>query len=224
MNPNIANALLEAFMSIFTGPLIPVIMLALMSPSKRPVRTGAGIAAGAIIVVAAFVLILLAIFDYSGDSGSGKFGYLVYLVLGIVFLLLGIKTVIKPPKSGEDEDAAIKKLAKIAEGGLGGLLLVGILGALVNSDQLVVLVGSVHDIAVSGVPNSTQLVVAVVVIVIATFLWWIMPISVGLGGESAKRFLAKLNVWLTKNMRMIEIVVFLVLGVYFLVRGLRGLV
>ncbi|MFN8484852.1 MAG: GAP family protein [Anaerolineae bacterium] len=224
MNPNIANAILEAFLSIACGPLIPVIMLALMSPSKRPVRTGAGIAAGAIIVVAAFVLILLAIFDYSGDSGSGKFGYLVYLVLGIVFLLLGIKTVIKPPESGESEDAAVKKLAKIAEGGMGGLLLVGVLGAILNSDQLVVLVGAVHDIAVSGVPNSTQLIVAIVVIIIATFLWWIMPISVGIGGEGAKRFLARLNVWLTKNMRMIEIVVFLVLGVYFLVRGLQGLI
>lgn len=223
MNANLVNALIEAVMSIFCGPLIPAIMLAVMSASKRPVRTGVGVAAGAIAVVGGFVLIMLAIFTRSGDASSGKFGYLVYVVLGVVFLLLGLKSLLKPPASGEDENGLTQKLHKMAEGGFGGLLLIGVMGAILNSDQLVVLVGSVHDIALSGVSVPTQVLAAIAVIVVATFLWWIVPLAVGVGGESAKKFLAKLNAWLTAHMRVIEIVVFLVIGVYFTVRGLMGL-
>lgn len=224
MNPLLFNAILEAIMSIFTGPLIPVIMLGMMAPSKHPVRTGAGIAAGGILTVAVFVLGLLAIMELSGYTGGGDAGYIVYLVLGIVFLLLGIRTVISSPEAeGGGNDATVAKLTKLAEGGFKGLILVGIVGALANSDQLVVLVGSVHDIDTSGAPLSTQLITALVVIVIATLFWWIVPAVVAIGGERAEKVLARLNVWLTKNMRMIEIVVFLGIGVYFMYRALTGL-
>lgn len=222
MNTLLFNAILEAIMSIFTGPLIPVIVLAMMAPSKHPVRTGMGIAAGGILTVAVFVLGLLAIMELSGYTGGGDAAYIVYLVLGIVFLLLGIRTVIKPEEEGGN-DATIAKLTKLSEGGFTGLILVGIVGALANSDQLVVLVGSVHDIDVSGVPLSAQLITAVLVIAIATFFWWIVPLVVAVGGEKAEKVLARLNVWLTKNMRMIEIVVFLGIGVYFMYRALTGL-
>jgi hypothetical protein len=224
MNVNLVNALIEAVMSIFCGPLIPPIMLAVMSASKRPVRTGIGVAIGAIAVVGGFILVMLAIFTLSGDSSSGKFGYLVYLVLGVVFLLLGLKTLIKKPASDEGgEDATIQKLHKMAEGGFGGLLLIGVLGAVLNSDQLVVLVGSVHDIALAGITVPAQVLAAIVVTIVATFLWWIVPLAVAVGGASAQRVLDKINVWLTAHMRVIEIVVFLVIGAYFTVRGLSGL-
>ncbi len=222
MNTLLVNAILEAIMSIFTGPLIPVIMLGMMAPSKHPVRTGAGIAAGGILTVAVFVLGLLAIMMLSGYTGGGDLGYIVYLVLGIVFLLLGIRTVISSPEEGGNE-ATVAKLTKLSEGGFKGLILVGIVGALANSDQLVVLVGSVHDIDVSGATLSVQVITALLVIVIATFLWWIVPLVVAIGGEGAEKMLAKLNVWLSKNMRMIEIVVFFVIGVYFMYRALTGL-
>ncbi|MEZ4768297.1 MAG: GAP family protein [Caldilineales bacterium] len=75
----------------------------------------------------------------------------------------------------------------------------------------------------SGAPLSTQLITALVVIVIATLFWWIVPAVVAIGGERAEKVLARLNVWLTKNMRMIEIVVFLGIGVYFMYRALTGL-
>ncbi|MEZ4768296.1 MAG: hypothetical protein R2844_07710 [Caldilineales bacterium] len=46
--------------------------------------------------------------ELSGYTGGGDAGYIVYLVLGIVFLLLGIRTVISSPEAeGGGNDATV---------------------------------------------------------------------------------------------------------------------
>lgn len=223
MNPLLVTAIWTAILSIACGPLIPALMLGLMSTANRPVRTGMLVAAGGVAIVAGFVFVFLLVLDYSGFSGGGDAGYILYLVLGIAFLLFGIRTWVKDPKPEEEGAGANQRLAKLTEGGPAKVLVAGVVVALVNSDQLVVLATSVRDIAVAGVSLPAQVLTALLVVVIATFFYWIVPLAVQVGGDPTKRFLAKLNGWIGKHERIIEIVVMIVLGTYFVIRAVIGL-
>jgi threonine/homoserine/homoserine lactone efflux protein len=223
MNPLLLTAVSTAILSIACGPLIPALMLGLMSPAKRPVRTGVALATGGIAVVAVFVFVFLLVLDYSRFSGSGNAGYILYLVLGIAFLLIGLRLLVKDPKPADEKGGANQRLARLTQGGPAKLVLAGVVVALVNSDQLVVLATSVRDIAVANVPLPTQLITALIVVVIATVFYWSMPLAVQVGGEPTKRFLERLNGWIGKHERVIEIVVMLVLGAYFVIRAVIGL-
>lgn len=179
---------------------------------------------GALTAVFAVIgIIVLA--TSSGASGSGSKGSAVtgtiIAVLGVLFVLLAVKQLVQAP----DPDAPPPKFMTALDSMSAGRAAVfGLVIGLINLKQLGIYIGGVALIVHADVSAADRWV-ALVILLIVIQIGVIGTIAVYAAAQDwTSRELQRLRGWMVKHNRVISIVLSLVIGVLFIVKGVAQIV
>jgi len=100
MNGLYAELLWVGLLATLAGPLVPGVVAYIMSLNRTPVLAGAAFTLGAALVAVLFSVVAILILSTTTTSGKGQ--YIIYTVLGLVFLGFGLKAWASRPPEGED--------------------------------------------------------------------------------------------------------------------------
>jgi len=190
---------------------VPIIAVILMLFSKRANVNGIGFLAGWILGLVGAGTVVLAIGLEASDGGpSDTIGW-VKVVVGALFVVLGVKQWMGRPGEGEEPAmpgwmASIDGFNPLTSFGLGFVL------SALNPKNLGLTIAAVATIGSSGLESSEELVVLLVFAGIAS-LTVAAPVVLNLVmGERAKAPLDSAKGWLTANNNTVMAVLFVVLG------------
>jgi threonine/homoserine/homoserine lactone efflux protein len=203
-------------------PIIAVILM-LITPQAR--TNGLAFLTGWLLgltVVGTVVLILANTADVGTSSGPSKAVSAVKLVLGVLLLFIAARQWRRRPEAGEEAPLPkwMNALDRFTPGRAIG---VGALLSGVNPKNLILNASAAATIAQAGLSGVDQAVVLVVLIVVGS-LSIIAPVAVYLGmGDRAADVLGEWKTWLAANNAAVMVVLFVVLGVVLIGKGISGL-
>jgi threonine/homoserine/homoserine lactone efflux protein len=204
---------------------VPIITVVLMLFSQRAKVNGPMFLAGwvlALAVVSGVTYVLSDANDASTSSSASDTISWGKIVFGVLFLLLAVRQWRSRPAPGADHEmpkwmAGIDTLSSGKAFGL-GLLLDG-----VNPKNLLLTIGAAAGLAQLGL-STTDAVVSLIFFVVVASLTVAGPVVYYLlGGEHAKSALDDLKGWLTVHNAAVMTVLFLILGVDLIAKGLAPL-
>jgi threonine/homoserine/homoserine lactone efflux protein len=203
---------------------VPIIAVILMLSTRQARVTGAAFAVGWVIGIVAVSVVVLLVAGPSDDPDSGSSTAVdwIKIVLGALFLVLGVQQWRKRPAPGET--AALPRwmatIDQFSAGKAGGL---GVLLSAANPKNLALTIAAMAGVAQAGL-SAGEDVVAIVVFVVLGSLTVAGPVVVYLlMGTRAERALASIKDWMADNNATIMFVLFLVLGVKMIGDGISGL-
>jgi threonine/homoserine/homoserine lactone efflux protein len=124
----------------------------------------------------------------------------------------------------EDEDkASLKWLAEIESFTPGKAYKLGLSWLFRSPKQWVFTLSAVAVIFAANLDPLTSLANYLLFILIALFMFFLLILVYVILGERSQAFMDGLFKWLKKNAQTILIVVFIVFGLYFLIKGIVGL-
>ena len=216
--------LLPSAIGVAISP-IPIIAVILMLLSKRARATSVGFLIGwilGIIVVTAIIWAISGAADLASSSGPSTAASWISLVLGILLLLLGFAQWRKRPKPGETGTlptwmASIEDFTAIKAAGLALVL------SAANPKNLLMFVAAGTAIGESGVSTGKGIVALLVFTVLAASSVLVPVLGYLFASDKVKPWLDELRVWLQQNNAAVMSVLFLVLGVSQLGKGISGL-
>ncbi|MCW2523124.1 MAG: putative rane protein [Frankiales bacterium] len=216
-------------MGSLLGQLIPAALVAALAPlpitivvtllmSKGGVAKALGFAGALVAVFAVIGIITLATSSSStgtSSKGSAVTGTIL-AVLGVLFLVIAVKQLVNAP----DPDApppkfmtALDTMSVVRATVFGAIL------ALINVKQLGIYIGGLAQISHADV-STAQRWVAFVILLVVVQLGVIAPILVyAVARDWASRQLLRFRGWLVRNNRVISIVLGLVIGIWFTIKG-----
>lgn len=210
-------------MAITPGRLIALILLL---HTRQAVLTSltfvGGMITNLLIEGLAFALIfsLTGIFAVEGAEGPPTIIAILFVVIGILMLVGAAKVIFQ----AEDEDKAPPKwLAEIEAFTPGKAYKLGLSWLFISPKQWVFTLSAVAVIFAANLDPLTSLANYLLFILIALFLFFLLILVYVILGERSQAFMDGLFKWLKKNGQTILIVVFIVFGLYFLVKGIAGL-
>jgi threonine/homoserine/homoserine lactone efflux protein len=203
---------------------IPIIAVILMLSTQRARVTGPAFAVGWVVGIVAVSVIVLLLAGPSDDPDSGASTATAWLkiVLGAIFLRLGVQQWHKRPRSGEVTPMPkwMDTVDQFTAGKAGGL---GVLLSAVNPKNLALTVAAMAGVAQAGL-SAGEDVVAVAVFVVLASLTVAGPVVVYLlMGRRAEHALTSVKDWMAENNATIMFVLFLVLGMKMLGDGIADL-
>ena len=204
---------------------IPIIAVILMLLSKRAGSTSVGFAVGWVLGIAVATLVFWLISgaaDLSTDGEPSATQSWIKIVLGVLLLLLGIAQWRKRPKPGETATMP-KWMASIEDFSFGKALGLGFLLSALNPKNLIMFVGAGVALGAATVSTGSKIVGLVVFMLLAACTVLIPVIGYLAAKDKIKPWLEDLRVWLTANNVTVMSVLFLVLGVSQLGKGIGGL-
>jgi hypothetical protein len=195
---------------------ITVVVTLLMSTRGLTAALAFTTAVIAVFVVIGVVTLLTAGTDAASSDGGSAITGAVIAVLGAVFLIMAIKQLAGAP----DPDAPPPKfMAKLDTMSPAGAAVFGLVLALINVKQLGIYVGGVSQIVAADVSTADSWI-ALLIFLVLIQIGVIAPIVTYLcAREWATRMLQGFRHWLLANNRVISIVLGLVVGVWFLIKG-----
>ena len=204
---------------------VPIIAVILMLLSKRAGSTSIGFLVGWILGIVIATAIFWAISGAAdlGDSGTpSTVAAWIKLVLGILLLLLGVMQWRKRPRAGEAAAlpkwmASIEDFTAVKAAGLAFVL------SAVNPKNLLMFVAAGAAIGESGVSTGDGIVALIVFTVLAGISVLVPVLGYLFAKEKVKPWLDELRRWLQQNNAAVMSVLFLVLGVSQLGKGIGGL-
>ena len=205
---------------------LPIVGVILMLLSPNAARLAPAFVIGwavAIIAVVGLVIVLADADNLTEESGDPSTASIViHLVFGGLLLLLGAQQWRKRPKPGEDAEmpkwmATIDKVSVPVAIGLGALL-----GG-VNPKNLIFNLAAGTAIVQSGASGGEAIVALIVYVVIASLSVTIPVIWYLTNPQKARGTLTEMQGWLTQNNAAVMCVLFLVLGVSQIGKGIGGL-
>jgi hypothetical protein len=204
---------------------VPIIGVILMLFSRRAHANGLAFLTGWVATLAVVGAVVYVISDQSNastsNSASDSISWLK-LVLGVLFLFLAARQWRGRPAAGEEPRmpkwmAGIDMLTPVKALGL-GVLLSG-----VNPKNLILTIGAAAGLAQLGI-STTDAVVSLVVFVVIASVTIAGPVLYSLaGGERAKTELDGLKGWLAAHNAAVMVVLFVVLGVDLIAKGIPPL-
>lgn len=204
---------------------IPMIAVILMLFSRRARINGPVFLLGWIIalaIVSAVVYLAADKGDVASSSAASDTVSWGKIVLGVLLLLLAVRSVRNRPAPGT-EPPAPKWMAGIDSVPPGKALGLGLLLAGANPKNLILTAGAAVGVAQLGL-SSTDAIVSFFVFVVLGSLTIAGPVIYYLvGGESARTHLDALKSWLTVHNAAVMTVLFLVLGVELIAKGIPSL-
>lgn len=210
-------------MAITPGRLIALILLL---HTRQAVLTSltfvGGMITNLLIEGLAFALIfsLTGIFAVEGAEGPPTIIAIIFVVIGILMLVGAAKVIFQ----AEDEDKAPPKwLAEIEAFTPGKAYKLGLSWLFISPKQWVFTLSAVAVIFAANLDPLTSLANYLLFILIALFLFFLLILVYVILGERSQAFMDGLFKWLKKNAQTILIVVFIVFGLYFLIKGIVGL-
>lgn len=204
----------------FAAPIAIVVTALILGKSQRPVPSAWTFAAGAAFLDVLFAAVVLAsgLFDEGGDAGA-----YVDVGLGILFGVMGILAVFSE-ESPEKEAARRARAEQIATAKLSTLFLAGIAVQVINFDAIAVFGGALKDIAAADLTTGGAVLVTLFGLAIMLSVYYVPALLYMFSPQRAIPLLGRTTEWIMANSRMLEIVVGLGFGAYFLVKGLVVLV
>ena len=193
---------------------IPIIAVVLMLSTPKGKGNGLSFLLGWLLGLGLVGVIVLLVADPAGASEGGGaamwVGWLV-LVLGLVAVLIGIRSWRGRPR-GDEEPPMPKWMSAIDQFTPGKSLGLGFLLAALNPKNLTLTLAAAASIAAVGLSSTDSYIVLAVFVVIGT-IGLAIPIGVYfLGGDTAAQTLADLRHWLAINNATIMAVLFLIIG------------
>jgi len=154
------------------------------------------------------------------NDGPSPVTSTLLLVAGVVFLIKGIKTFLKEP---DPDDPPPKWMTAIDKLTAGKLFLIGA-GWVMIAIKLWVFTLAALNIIRDADLGLTSSAIAYVIFAIGAVILMLVPLIMYIvAPKPTAGALAKFRVWLEKNNRGIMIIVSAVFGVYFLYKGISGL-
>ena len=151
----------------------------------------------------------------SSDTGSAVPGTII-AVLGGVLLVVAIKHLVNAPDPDAPPPKFTTKLDTMSPVGAAGL---GVILGLINFKQLGIYVACISQILAADI-STAQAWVALIVLLVVIQIGVIGSILVSvLARDWATRVLQACRSWLIKNNRVISIVLGLVIGVWYIIKG-----
>jgi threonine/homoserine/homoserine lactone efflux protein len=216
-------------MGTLLGELIPAAIVAAIAPLPITVLItfltsdgglGKALAFTAAVLASFAVVGVIALLTAGTDAGTSEKGSAVtgtvIAVLGGLFLWMGIKQLVGAP----DPDAPPPKvMGKLDTMSPAGAAVFGVLIALINFKQVGIYLGGISQIVAADVPETDRWV-ALAILLVVIQIGVIVPIlAYLLAPAQATRALEQCRNWLTSNSRVISIVLGLVIGGWFLIKG-----
>lgn len=154
------------------------------------------------------------------SSGPSPVASTLLLVAGVLFLIKGVKTFLKEP---DPDDPPPKWMAAIDSLTAGKLFLIGA-GWVMIAIKLWVFTLAALQIIRDAYLGLTPSIIVYLIYAIGCIILMLIPLIMYIVAPApTKTLLAKFRVWLEKNNRGIMIVVSAVFGVFFLYKGISGL-
>jgi hypothetical protein len=201
------------------APIGIVVSALILGKSTRPVLGTWTFVAGAAFLDALFALVILAadLFDEGGDAGA-----IVDVGLGVLFVAMGLLAAFQA-ESPEKDAARRARAESIATAKLSTLFVAGILVQIINFDAIAVFGGALKDIGEADLTTGEEIFATAFGLAIMLSVYYVPVLIYMIDRERAVPLLGRLTEWIMANSRMIEIVVGLGFGAYFLAKGLAVL-
>ncbi len=220
----VIGELLPSAIGVAISP-IPIIAVILILLSRRARANSVGFLIGwilGIVVVTAVFWAISGAADLGSSSGPSTAASWISLVLGILLLLLGVAQWRKRPKAGEVGAlpkwmASIEDFNAIKSAGLAFVL------SAANPKNLLMFVAAGTALGESGVSTGTGIVALIIFTVLAASSVLVPVLGYLFASEKVKPWLDELREWLQQNNAAVMSVLFLVLGVSQLGKGIGGL-
>ena len=174
-----------------------------------------------IVLMTAIAVIGLKVFAHAVNSNSkdsvSAASAAVDIVLGVVLILLGIRTWYhgesEKTDKPKDTDSALHPVRYV---------LLAAAFTLTNFTTLILYGPALKTIALAKLPSGDEILITAVLIVIVTITAWMPLLASVIAPKPAGRVLDAVNTFTTVHRRAISIAVLLVFGVYLLVKGLTA--
>jgi hypothetical protein len=201
------------------APVAAVVSALILGVSKRPVISAWAFVAGAAFLDVLFCVVVLGsgLADVSSDASrvDRRRSRCALRRHGDPRRLLDRDT----------RDAARRARAnRIASSNLGRVLLAGIAVQLINIDAIAVFGGALKEIASAGLSTAGVVFATAFGLAIMLSVYYAPAVIYSLFPSRASDWLGRMSEWILANSRMLEIVVGIGFGVYFLLKGLVVLV
>jgi hypothetical protein len=198
------------------APIGIVVSALILGKSKRPVISTWTFVAGAAFLDVLFAAVILAadLFDQGGDAGA-----IVDVGLGVLFIVMGLLAVFGA-ESPEKDAARRARADKIATAKLASLFAAGLAVQVINFDAIAVFGGALKDIGEADITRGQELVATLFGLAIMLSVYYVPVVIYMVNPKRAVPLLGRMTEWIMANSRMIEVVVGLGFGVYFLAKGL----
>jgi len=202
---------------------IPIIAVVLLLSTPKGKGNALSFLLGWLIGLGLVGVIVLLLADPAGASEDGSpaiwVGWL-FAVLGLVAVLIGIRSFLGRPR-GHEEPPMPKWMAAIDKFNAGRAIAIGFVLAALNPKNLTLTLAAAAAIATSGLSTTDSYIVLAVFVLIGT-IGLAIPIGIYfLGGEKAEETLAELRHWLALNNATIMAVLMVVIGAKLIGSGMR---
>ena len=203
----------------FAAPIAIVVTALILGKSTRPVPSAWTFVAGAAFLDVVFAVVILAadLFEEGGDAGA-----IVDVGLGVLFVAMGMLAVFGA-ESPEKDAARRARAEKIATAKLVTLFAAGFLVQVINFDAIAVFGGALKDIGEADITTGEEVFATLFGLAIMLSVYYVPVLIYMIDRKRAVPLLARMTEWIMANSRMLEIVVGLGFGAYFLAKGLAVL-
>jgi Sap, sulfolipid-1-addressing protein len=201
------------------APIAIVVTALILGKSANPVLGGWTFVAGAAFLDVVFAVVILAadLFEEGGDAGA-----IVDVGLGVLFVAMGLIAVFET-ESPEKDAARRARAESIATAKLSTLFLAGILVQVINFDAIAVFGGALKDIGEADITTGQEIFATAFGLAIMLSVYYVPIVIYMIDPKRAVPLLERMTEWIMANSRMIEVVVGLGFGAYFLAKGLAVL-
>lgn len=224
MGELILNVLPYGLAAAAAAPIVAVVTALILSHSKRPLLSASVFTAGAAALDVVFAVALLVTANASGafDGGSSEAGAIVDLVLGAIFLAIGIKAVFSR-ESAEEQASQRRRIERAAAGGLRGMLITGVVAQVINLDAMTVFTGAIKEVAEADVSTLESGVALAFALAVMLIPYYVPAILYAVSPQRSDAVLRGMSDWQLGHSRMLEIVVGIGFGAIFVGKGIASL-
>jgi hypothetical protein len=223
MGELILNVLPYGLAAAAAAPIVAVVTALILARSRRPLLSAWVFTAGAAALDIAFAVALLIAANASGafEGGDSEGGAVVDVVLGAVFLAIGIKAIFSR-ESPEKQASQRERIERAAAGGLRTMLITGLAAQVINLDAMTVFAGAIKEVSEADVSTLEAAVAFAIALAVMLTPYYLPAVLYALSPQRSGRALARMSDWLLDHSRMLEIVVGIGFGVVFVAKGLAS--
>ena len=202
------------------SPFLLTVEVLILASGKQPKLRAWLYCLGAAIVTAGFITVIaLGMRSLHDGSSPGIVHRSIEFTLGVVLLLLAIRTYFHKAKPGDEHEDRVQRI--IQDGKPWAFFVIGVLAMITNLSSLVIIIPGVR--AVQDTDTALTLrVAAFAILTVVTLLPAVVPVAlVTVLGSRADGILRALNTFVTKHNKIITVAICAVVAVVLIVNALK---
>jgi hypothetical protein len=204
------GSILASAVGVAISP-VPIIAVILMLFSGAATRNSLSFLLGWIVGLLGAGLIVLGIGVAADDSGPTTIGGVIKILIGALFVALGVKQWGSRPGPGGEAQMP-GWMSSIDDFTVGKSFGIGLLLAGVNPKNLGLTIAAASTISAAGLSSGEEITVLVVFVVLASLTVAVPVVANLIAGEQAEPTLNSMKEWLMVNNATVMAVLFVVLG------------